>query len=220
MDEIIKPHDLVKQIPEQEFDYQILINALSTYKDPERKRQDLLKKNIIIRIKKGLYIWHPNYSTGLYSKEILANLIYGPSYISLEYALSHWRLIPERVETVTSITSKKNKEFQTPVAIFSYNHINMNAYSFGVTQIEVKSERYALMATPEKALLDYIAVHISPNELQSKTSFAQLLFEDLRIDANAWKKLNTTALVKLGTYYRSTAIKSFCHHLRKGPLNA
>jgi hypothetical protein len=220
MDEIIKSQELTKQIPEQEFDYQSLINALNSYKDPERKRQDLLKKKVILRIKKGLYIWHPDYATGLYSKEILANLIYGPSYISLEYALSYWRLIPERVETVTSITPKKNKKFQTPVAKFTYNHININAYSVGVMQIEVKSERFALMATPEKALLDYIAAHISPNVLQSKAACTQLLFEDLRIDDARWSKINTASLLKFGGHYRSTTIKSFCHHVKKGLLNA
>lgn len=211
MEEIIKPSDLIKRIVEQEFDYQSLLSALKEYKDPQRRRHDLLKKKIIIRVKKGLYIWHPSFAQGTYSKEILANLIYGPSYISLEYALAFWKLIPERVETVTSITFKKDKTFSTSVGKFTYRYLNKNAYSIGINQVEVKNQRFALMASPEKALLDYIALNVKNNG----GSFDELLFEDLRIDKSDWSQLKVENLLAYGANYRSRAIKSFCHYIRK-----
>ena len=221
MDEIIKPAKLTQLISEQEYDYQSLMNALRSYKDPERKRQDLLRKNVIIRIKKGLYIWHPDYARGTYSKEILANLIYGPSYISLEYALTFWKFIPERVETLTSVTFKKNKIFSTPIGQFTYRYINKEAYPIGVQQIEVKNKRYALMASPEKALLDYLSLSVKQNNIkQNDINFNQLLFEDLRIDHKNWDQLKTQTLITYGSYYRSKTIKLFCRYLKKGGPNA
>ncbi len=205
------PFDLKTLISEEEFDYQCLLGALKDYKDPQRKRQDLLKKGIIVRVKKGLYVWHPKYTQGVYSKEILANLIYGPSYISLEYALSFWQLIPERVETVTSVTFKKDKKFATPVGEFTYQHVNQNAYSVGVNQVEVKKQRFALMASPEKALLDYIALNVRDTGI----AFDDLIFEDLRIEKNDWNQLNTRSLLKYGSGYRSRAVQSFCRFLKK-----
>jgi len=71
---------------------------------PRDKISDLLKKGTIIRVKKGLYVFGEDNRKKPYSKEILANLIYGPSYISLDYALQYHGLIPERVEAVTSVT--------------------------------------------------------------------------------------------------------------------
>ncbi|MBW1855256.1 MAG: hypothetical protein JRJ00_11360 [Deltaproteobacteria bacterium] len=95
---------LRRKIPQEEFDYQTLLDCLEVYARPRDKISDLLKKGIIIRVKKGLYIFGEEYRKIPYSMEILANLIYGPSYISLDYALQYYGLIPERIEAVTSVT--------------------------------------------------------------------------------------------------------------------
>ncbi len=69
-------------------------------------------------------------------RKVLANLIYGPSYISLEYALQYWGLIPERVETVTSITGKRNKFFTTPLGNFSYRYLHKSKFIQGVLLVK------------------------------------------------------------------------------------
>jgi len=76
-----------KKIPHEEFDYQTLLECLKKYSRPRDKITDLLKTGDIIRIKKGLYLFGDEYRLRPYSREILSNLIYGPSYISLDYAL-------------------------------------------------------------------------------------------------------------------------------------
>src|SRR5208337_4775007 len=86
-----------------ELDYLAIMNALSGYKQPRDKLTKLLANGDLIRIKKGIYVLGEIWRNGPFSKEILANLIYGPSYVSLEYALSWHRLIPERVDMVTSV---------------------------------------------------------------------------------------------------------------------
>ena len=98
---------LIKKTPYGEFDYIFLSDILYSYKKPRNIISRLIRNNDIIRVKKGLYVFGKDSLGPAYSKEILANMIYGPSYISLEFALSYYGLIPERVDTVTSITNKK-----------------------------------------------------------------------------------------------------------------
>jgi hypothetical protein len=73
----------------------------------------------------------PKYGGTVEPMEI-ANPLYGPSYISLEYALSYYGLIPERVESITSVTTKRSKKFITPLGSFSYEHIPLKAYPIGI----------------------------------------------------------------------------------------
>ena len=106
------------QLP-AEFDYNLLLHALRDYKKPRDKIRGLIKDKDIIRIKKGLYVLGREYNKP-YSKFVLANLIYGPSYITGQTALAFWNMIPERVELIISMTTKRKKQFETPVGRFSY----------------------------------------------------------------------------------------------------
>ena len=108
----LTPFQLRKTIISEEFDYALLSAALSNYSAVRQKINQLLKEKIIVRVKKGLYVFAAEYRTNLVCKETLANLIYGPSYISLEYALGFHGIIPERVEIITSISTKKIKPSQ------------------------------------------------------------------------------------------------------------
>ena len=101
--------EIRKKTKVEELDYLFLMSCLTAYKQPRDKLTDLLKKNYLIRIKKGLYIFAKDYRLRPFSLEVLANLIYGPSYISLEYALSYYGMIPERVNRITSICFKRIK---------------------------------------------------------------------------------------------------------------
>lgn len=182
----------------EEFDYNFIKSALSEYKNPRVKINDLLKKSEIIRVKKGLYVFGPKLAREPYSKETLANLIYGPSYISLEYALSFYGLIPERVETLTSITNKRKKLFKTPVGIFSYRYINPSIYSYGITLHVVDKYHSILIATKEKAISDmlYFCKRMS-DEVQIK----KYLFEDLRLDREETISFNLRNVKKLAELY-------------------
>jgi predicted transcriptional regulator of viral defense system len=104
-----------------EIDSLQLQQSLKDYAFPRDRVTKLLATGDLIRIKKGIYIDpHSQYP---YSKGILANLIYGPSYVSLEYALQHHNLIPEAVHVVTSVTTGREKRYRTPVGDFDYAHM-------------------------------------------------------------------------------------------------
>ena len=93
------------------FDYQQLTDCLTDYAKPRDKIRAMLKAGEIIRVKKGLYVFGDGRRRRPWAREFLANLIYGPSYISLDYALSHYGFIPERVEVVTSVTAALSRRF-------------------------------------------------------------------------------------------------------------
>lgn len=160
-----------------EFDYSILKQALSGYLYPRDRVTRLLRSGEIVRVKKGLYV--ATDPRDWYSKEVLANLIYGPSYVSLEYALRFHGLIPEAVETVTSVTTQRRKRYDTPLGRFEYEHRAGYMYSFGVEYASVDHRRGYLIASPEKALIDTLDIRtpgLRPEEIERH------LFENIRID--------------------------------------
>src|SRR5262245_31791812 len=115
--------EIRKSVVNEEIDYLLLTSLLKQYKRPRDKITQLLKSGALIRVKKGLYIFGSRYAKKPYILETLANLIYGPSYISLEYALAFYGMIPERVEVLTSVTNKRDKIFKTPVGLFTYRYL-------------------------------------------------------------------------------------------------
>ncbi|MBW1829025.1 MAG: hypothetical protein JRI74_06360 [Deltaproteobacteria bacterium] len=186
----------------EEFDYNFIKYALHEYKNPRVKINDLLKKGAIVRVKKGLYVFGPELAREPYSKETLANLIYGPSYISLEYALSFYGLIPERVEGVTSVTNKRNKFFDTPIGIFSYRYINPSLYSYGITLYEIDNRHSILIGTKEKALIDMLYFS---DKMTDVSQIEAYLFEDLRFDKGGLAGFNMKRVKKLAKLYGHNA---------------
>jgi predicted transcriptional regulator of viral defense system len=166
-----------------------------------------LKTGEIIRIKKGLYVPGTKYGRDI-SRGILANLIYGPSYVSYEYALSWHGLIPEKVVGVTSACAKKNKEFSTPVGTFWYRKIPENVFSYGVELTE--GEQYPfLIASPEKALADRVAIEKGIVTLADVESF---LKNDLRFyfKNNLKSKIVTT----IASIYRKRSVTLLAEYLK------
>ena len=191
-----------RQIQAEEFDFQSLLDRLQGYARPRDKITGLLRRGDIIRVKKGLYVFGEKYRQRPYSRELLANLIYGPSYISLEYALHYHGLIPERVCAVTSVTSGRSRRFLTPVGLFSYWRIPVNAFSAGMDQFDLGDGRYFLMAGPEKALCDKIqqdrgATGAAQEELR------EYLVGQLRVEEEGLALLDPRRIEEFGAGYRS-----------------
>ena len=204
--------DLKHVLPFNEFDYPTLCNALKSYANIRAKIQRFLNTGSVIRVKKGLYVLGKKLTHGPISLEILANLIYGPSYISLDYALSFYHLIPERVYEVTSITLKRFKKFQTPLGTFSYRSLSKKLYPLGVQWVAIDEKRSVLMATSEKALID--SLYFSGiRDFHSKAEIESWLFEDKRLDLEALTNLDKTTLQNFRSYYSHRAILALIAYL-------
>lgn len=163
-------------------DYATIKNLLSKngYKYINDKIKYMKRQGLLTSLKKGLYIYNSPYIKTFVSKEIMANNLLGPSYISYEYALSYYNLIPERVEEITSATTKRSKTFSTPYGVFSYQHIDKKLFALGVEIVSSKQGNF-MMASKEKALCDKIFA-TKGIRIASKKAMRVFLEEDLRID--------------------------------------
>lgn len=195
--------ELRNRIGREEFDYQALLSALAGYASPRDRITALLRSGMIIRIKKGLYVFGKDYRRRPYCRELLANLIYGPSLVSLEYALGYYGLIPERVETVTSVTSGRARRFETPAGLFTYRP--SPCLSVGAELTGQEEARY-LIALPERALADHIR-NDRRGEGRTQKEIECYLFENLRMEVNEVRNLDTTLLEELADVLRSRKVR-------------
>ncbi len=163
-------------------DYATLKSLLSKsgYKYINDKIKYMKKKGLLISLKKGMYIYKSPYAKSIISKEIIANNLLGPSYISYDYALYYHGIIPEKVVEVTSATTKRAKSFNTPLGVFSYKHIDKKLYALGL-KIETTNSGNFLIATPVKALCDKVFA-AKGIKISSKKAMLEFLADDLRVD--------------------------------------
>jgi len=177
----------------QPLTHQLLMWLLKDYKRPNDKVHSLLTTGILSPVKKGLYIAGPAVKATKPEPFTLANHILGPSYISMDAALSYYGLIAERVFEITSMTTKASRTFKTPEGIFSYTHLALPYYSFGIRQEQVADEQFVMMASPEKALFDKVLT-TSGIIFRSPINVLDYLVDDLRIDEDSLKELDTNVM--------------------------
>lgn len=132
------------------------------------------KRGLIIQLRKGLYTLSKEERMSITSKELIAASLYMPSYISLETALSYYKMIPERVVPVTSVTTRKTKTFQNEDGLFIYRHLKKSAY-FGFKQMRDEFDFPYFLAEPEKALLDLIYLNLGSINLNDTDYFTTSL---------------------------------------------
>ncbi len=200
MDDIAR---LRQEIQSDIFDYQILTHCLRDYKKPRDKISQLLKNGILIQIKRGVYVFAPPLRKGLLSLEIVAGMLVQPSYISREYALQQYGLMTERVERVTSMTTRKRRHFDTPVGQFDYYSLSQNRFHVGVRLREVQNEGGYLMATKEKALADWVA---SLPRIANKEDLQFFLYEESRIEKSSLFPLDQALLEEIAQKYQNNNV--------------
>lgn len=122
---------------------------LSSYQ-AEYSLDQLVEEKLLFRLKRGLYAL----KTDSPSEQEIANALYKPSYISFDYALAYYNLIPEMIYEVTSATTKPTRLFTTDTLVFGYYTIKTEAYTGYVLKQE--EERRFYIAEPEKAVVDYL----------------------------------------------------------------
>ena len=168
-----------------------LMDSLKGYASPKSKLTTMIKSGEVIPIRRGLYVRGGGAS---YSIRTLANKIYGPSYISFEYALSYYGFIPERVENVTSavFNKNKNKAFRTPAGSFFYRSIPNSVYYQEVTRREENGHPF----------------------------LSHLFYSDLRLDPETLSELDVRILEKLSPLYGKRILSLFAEWIKKELGNA
>mgnify|MGYP000973465885 FL=1 len=183
------------------------------FPDSEDRRYGLVKRAIaggqIIHIRRGLYCLAPKYQKKKLNLYALAEHLYGPSYVSLESALSWHGWIPEAVYTLTSASLGKSKEFKTPLGAFSYNRVPQKVFYAGVERLTDEAGDAFLMAQPIKALADYVYVH--KKDWTGLTPAA----EDLRIEPDEFESVAVEEIDELIENYTSRRVVRFLKGVRK-----
>jgi hypothetical protein len=205
--------DLRRQVGREEFDYRALMAALSGYANPREKVTSLLRNGSIIRVKKGLYVFGDTLRKRPFSRELLANLAYGPSFLSMDYALAYHNLIPERVEALTSTTPKRSRRFDTPVGSFIYRQAPHGYYHLGMDRVE-EGDIAFLIAVPEKALADKV-LDDRGHPLRTQTGAAEYLFDNLRIERADFMQMDPSLLAEMAEAARSRKIEACAKLLRR-----
>jgi predicted transcriptional regulator of viral defense system len=167
-----------------------------------------IQKGYLIPIRRDLYLIK-NATRALLNSFEIATIIYGPSYVSFESALSYHGWIPEAVRTTTCASVKRSKEFETPIGIFSYEHIPIKAFSFGVEQHQ-QDALTLFIASPVKALADIVYAR--------KRTWESIgdLSEDLRIEIENFQNSDRQLLIELIENYPSLRVKKTLNVLLKG----
>ncbi len=191
------------EIKSEVFDYQILLKYLSDLKKPRDKIFSLLSEGKIVRLKKGLYVFGESWRKHPLSLEVIANLIYGPSCLSFEYALTLYGMIAERSVVVTSLTIGDSKEFKTPIGLFEYRAINKEKFKVGIEYRDLQEEGGYLIACKEKAIVDL--VYRTPG-IRSIENLRHFLFEEMRVNKEMFYQLNRDTFRKLAQVYKKNSV--------------
>ena len=180
-------------------DYSTILSHFSNLKSPKDKISRLEKSGELIRLKKGKYLIAKNLKDNPPSIELIANHLYGPSYVSFETALSFYGLIPERVYVIKSSITKRRKSFETPFGLFEYISVPEKYYAIGIQQHIIQDNYAFIMASPEKALCDLI-ITSKGLRIQSKKALHSYLYENLRLDFDNTDKMNSEIFREAAEY--------------------
>jgi hypothetical protein len=178
-----------------------LMQELAAYGNPKTKLSRIIKSGTITQVRRGLYV------EGSPPPPIaLAPVIYGPSYLSFEFALAFHGLIPERVAVYTSATygKNKNKAFSTPFGVYTYAYLPKAAYPYGLERREDGGYPF-LIASPEKALAD---VFYKRSGITSPDDVRDLLFHDLRIEPSSLRDFDWNQVREWSPLYGGRSVRA------------
>jgi len=181
----------------------ILLN--NGYNGINDKINKLKKDGLLQTLKRGLYLHKSPFANTITSKEIIANTILSPSYISFDYALYFYALIPESVYDVTSATIKRSKKFTTDIGTFSFKQVKKELYPIG---LKIESLRHGnfIIASKEKALCDKI-YYTKDIKINSKKAMIEFLEDDVRVDFDELTDCDIDIFKKYYEISRSKKVK-------------
>ena len=190
----------------------IMKEKLRYYSNKNNKISREVKNNEITRIIKGLYETE-NEVNGY----LIANTIYGPSYLSFEYALKYHGLINNEMNRFTSATygKKKKKRYDTPFGYFEYRDVPSEVFYMGVNLV-IEGKYSFQIATPEKAICDML---YTKKPVGNMNELKELLVRDMFIDMNKVVALNLNAIEDLSIAYHSTNVTMLYKYLRRNVVN-
>ena len=186
----------------------MLKDRYNEYSNPLDKIKRDSQKGVIFRITRGLYETDRNVDPCL-----LASSILSPSYLSFDWALSFYGLIPERVVAITSASTgiRKNKTFINEFGRYEFLDVPSKVFPRGLTYLE-KGKYSVKIATKEKAICDSLSKWRVVNNI---SELKELLFEDKRIDEDEFSTCDFNSLIKIASLYHKKNLDLLIKLIRK-----
>lgn len=208
--------ELLQRFENSVVNHATLTSILSHYRAPNAKIHRMVQEGILIPLKKGLYAVPDGRHARPLSLSLVANHLCGPSYVSMEYALSRYGMIPERAIAVTSVSIRKCSQHVNVLGRFVYARVPDHYYSVGVDMILDEGRFSYMLASKEKALCDWLA--LTPNiRIYSKRGLRQLLIDDMRMDEEMLTALDVNLLGEIHALgFRSDRLKHLESLIREG----
>ncbi len=192
-----------REVTTEVFDYQLLASYLLNHKKPRDKVSALLSEGKIVRVRRGLYVFGENWRLAPLSLEEIANLVYGPSCISFEYALNRYGLMAERSTVITSLTIGASKTFETPLGIFEYRAIAREKFKVGIEYRNLEKQGGYFIASKEKAIADLVYRTPGIRTLEQLRSY---LFEEMRVDETMFRSLDFHKFHEIAKAYNKNSV--------------
>ncbi len=149
------------------------------------------KSGRLYQLRRGLYAIAPPYQKIKPHPFVIANHLQRASYVSAQSALSFYNLIPDTVNITVSVTAGRPERLKTPLGVFEFRHVKPGMFNgYRITDL---GGQQALVATPEKALLDLVYLQPdgeTPEYLQELRlqNLDRLNWDDLQKRSDALKK--------------------------------
>lgn len=184
----------------------LIKDQLAGFKDPENQIRRMIENKELVRLKRGLYETNPKTP-----KYLVANELYGPSYVSFEYALSRHNVIPERVVNMTSATTGKNRsmKIKNSIGTFFYWDVPADAFPIGIETWTEQGREYRI-ASKEKAVCDKL--YQIPS-IRTLNDIDALMFDDLRFDEEEITSMDMDLIADLASRYHSTTVSTMARFL-------
>lgn len=162
-----------------------------------------IKEGILIRLKRDFYLIGRKIQETKPNPFEIAGLLYGPSYISFESALSFHGWIPEAVPIINSACSKRGKKIETYLGLFVYYNIPISVFHIGVSSFDesiTKTSNF-FVADPWKAIADLI--YLKKRNWKNVIDFSS----DLRIEIDVLQHSDLILLEKLSDSYPNSRVR-------------
>lgn len=168
-----------------------------------------VKSGKLVMLRRGVYRVATPYAHGLLHPFAVANRLRKSSYVSLQSALAYYGMIPEHTPVTMSITTSRPEDLDTPDGRFVFRHVK-TALFFGYVEWEIAPGQSAVIATPEKALLDlfYLTpgsdaiLYLEELRVEPSSAFDSVRFTDMALRMKSTKVLR--AMKRISALWRRT----------------
>jgi predicted transcriptional regulator of viral defense system len=167
-------------------------------------------KGEIIRLKPGLFILAEDYRKSQPHPFVIAAALHSPSHVSLESALSFHGLIPEAVYQVSNVTAARSRKFETPIGIFTFQHVAARNPKAGVEAVKLNKTSWAFVATPLRAIADLVYLR---KRITWERDGLAFLTESMRIEIEDLTKMSFNELDELNASLLDRRTKKYLSQL-------